>query len=182
MKNRNNICIHWTGGNYIPCDEDLKAYHYLIDNLGRIYLGLYSPEDNINCYDGIYAKHCGGGNTNCIGIAACGMFNYDEYKKETRYPLTKKQIESLCALVGYLSLERNIDVCIERIFTHYEFEKTKPKSERKGKIDITYLHFMPYLNKDSVGHYLRNKIQWYKSKFQNNEYKLIKKGKYYEII
>ncbi len=58
MTSLNKICLHWTAGANTPCQVDLEAYHFCIDNLGRIYKGKYTPEDNIDCYDGKYAKHC----------------------------------------------------------------------------------------------------------------------------
>ncbi len=178
----NKICNHWTAGTHNHCIKDLESYHYLIDKNGKIYKGKYKPEDNINCNDGKYAAHCGGGNTGCIGLSVCGMADFDLSKKQTKYPLTQKQIEALCSLNAYLSVKYNIDISKNSIFTHYEFDKKQPKSKQKGKIDITYLPFMPNLNKDSIGNYIRNKTSWYKSKILENKYKLVKKGDCYEII
>ena len=47
----------------------------LVDKNGSVKSGKYTPEDNLNCKDGKYAKHCGGGNTGRIGIAVCCMKN-----------------------------------------------------------------------------------------------------------
>lgn len=170
------ICNHWTAGTYNPCSLDLNAYHFLIDSTGKIYKGKYSPQDNLNCKDNKYAKHCGGGNTNCIGVSLCGMFGFDLRTKETKYPITKKQFETLCALNAFLSQNYNILINEKNVFTHYEFDK-KQKIQ-KGKIDITYLPFLPKLNSEFVGEYIRNKTKWYKQK----KLKFIKKGKWYEII
>jgi len=169
------ICNHWTGGTNKPCNTDLKAYHYLIDGEGRIYKGIFTPYDNINCFDGKYAKHCGGGNTNCIGVSLCGMSGFTENKKLTKYPITKKQIETMCALNAYLSKEFLIKISPDYIFTHFEFDQKQAK--KKGKIDITYLPFLPELKKEEVGDYLRNKILWYR----NKKLELKKKGNFYEI-
>ena len=76
----------------------MDSYHFCVDKDGKIYAGSYAPEDNINCQDGIYARHCGGGNTGCIGISACGMKGFTEKKKESVCPLTQPQIESMCCL------------------------------------------------------------------------------------
>ena len=70
------ICLHWSAGAYFPCSADLTAYHYCVDKIGRIYPGKHKPEDNLNCYDGNYAMHCGGGNTGCIGLSACAMAGF----------------------------------------------------------------------------------------------------------
>ena len=67
-----NIVLHWTAGNYKPSAVDLLHYHYVVDKDGMVHTGKYTPNDNLNCTDGRYAAHCGGGNTGRIGIAiAC---------------------------------------------------------------------------------------------------------------
>lgn len=179
MTSLSKICLHWTAGSNNPCDTDLNAYHYCIDSKGRIYAGKHKPEDNLNCYDGNYAAHCGGNNTGCIGLSVCGMAGFNLSKKQTKYPLTQKQIESLCCLTAYLSVKYGILISEKSVFTHYEFDKKKTKPE--GKIDITYIHYLPNLSKESVGTYLRQKISWYRDKIKQNKYKFEKKGSYYEF-
>ena len=179
MTSLSKICLHWTGGNYTPCQIDINSYHYLVDDKGRIYLGKYKPEDNINCQDGIYARHCGGGNTGCIGISACGMKGFTEKKKESVCPLTQPQIESMCCLSAYLSNKYGILINEKLVFTHYEFDQRKPKPE--GKIDIIYIPYLPNLQIERIGGYFRNKIEWYKQQVKKGRYKLEKKGNYYEF-
>ena len=157
----NKICLHWTGGANFPCNKDLEAYHFCIDKLGKIYQGEYLPEDNLNCNDEKYAKHCGGGNTGCIGLSLCGMAGFNLADLWTRYPLYQKQIEAFCCMAGYLTNKYKIDVCKETVFTHYEFGQSHPKTSSYGKIDFTYLPYLPNLQKERIGDYLRNKIQWY---------------------
>ena len=83
------------------------------------------------------AAHCGGGNTGCIGLSVCGMAGFNLNKKETKYPLTQKQVETLCCLTAYLTIKYGIIIKENSVFTHYEFDSKKAKPE--GKIDITYL-------------------------------------------
>lgn len=180
MTSLTKICLHWTAGNYKPCQQDLNSYHFLIDNNGKIYFGSHSPEDNINCYDGNYAAHCGGGNTGCIGISACAMVGFTEKLKQTKCPLTQKQIESMCCLVGYLSNKYGILITENSVFTHYEFDRKRQKPQ--GKIDIIYLPFLPNLQLNRIGSYLRNKAEWYKKKIKDGKYKLEKKGNTYEFV
>ena len=180
MTSLNKICLHWTGGSNYPCNQDLDSYHFCVDKDGKIYAGTYSPEDNINCKDGIYARHCGGGNTGCIGLSVCGMAGFTTSKKETKYPLTQKQVETLCCLAAYLSVKYGILINEKTLFTHYEFDSKKVKPE--GKIDITYLPYFPYLQTIRIGGYLRNKAEWYRIKIKNGNYKFEKKGNYYEFI
>jgi len=176
----NKICLHWTGGNNYPCETDLNAYHYCAAKDGKIYQGKFTPEDNLNCKDGRYAKHLGGGNTGCIGISLCGMRGFNPKTKETDRPITEKQVESFCCLAAYLSVKYNIQTDKNTVFTHYEFDQKQTK--QKGKTDITFISYLPNLQKERVGDYLRNKIAWYKIKIRENKYKLEKKGNCYEFI
>ena len=110
------------------------------------------------------------------------MAGFTSDKKQTKYPLTQKQVESLCCLAGYLSVKYGILITEKSVFTHYEFDQRRAKTKREVKIDITYLHYLPHLSPNSVGEYLRQKISWYRTKIKANKYKFIKKGDYYEFI
>ena len=105
-----------------------------------------------------------------------------EAKKQTKYPLTRKQIESLCCLNAYLSIKYGIIVDEKSVFTHYEFDQRRQKKLREGKIDITYIHYLPNLSANSIGNYLRQKISWYKEKIKQGKYTFTKKGDYYEFL
>src|SRR5574344_375178 len=137
------ICLHWSAGASSPCDVDLKAYHFVVDSLGKIHQGHFKPEDNIDCYDGKYAKHCGGGNTGCIGISALGMAGFNLKDKKTKYPLTKVQIEAFCKLAAELCIKYGIKVAPETVSTHHECGQKHPKTTSYGKIDVTYFPFLP---------------------------------------
>lgn len=137
----------------------------MINKDGIIVKGKYTPEDNLNCTDGKYAQHCGGGNTGAIGVSMCGMYvpNGVSYKK-TQYPLTKKQCEATFKLVAELCKKYNIPVTSKTVLTHYEFGQANPKTSSYGKIDIIYLHAYPQVQKEAMGDFIRNKIKWYLSK------------------
>lgn len=64
------------------------------------------------------------------------------------------KVAKLCSLCG-------INVSEKTVFTHYEFSQSHPKTSSYGKIDFTYLPYRPNLQKERIGDYLRNKIQWY---------------------
>ncbi len=156
MKNFKNIILHWTAGNYKPCQTDKLHYHYMVDNEGKIYNGKYTPEDNLNCSDGKYAAHCGGGNTGRIGIAIC-------CRKNIETPPVKKQVEALCNLAAQLCITHNLKP--SDCLTHAEFGQMNPKTSSYGKIDINSI---PYVNISGIkptANYLRNKIQWYYKKW-----------------
>lgn len=182
MLKPNKFCLHWTAGTNYPCKTDIDSYHYIVDKDGKIYLGKYKPEDNIDCNDGKYARHCGGGNTGCIGISACGMFGFTVSQKQTKYPLTQVQIEAMCAITAHQSINYGITINNKTAFTHQEYDQHRPKDKREGKIDICYLPFLPSLATSKIPEYLRNKVNWYKLQFQKGNKKLVKKGNYYEIV
>jgi N-acetyl-anhydromuramyl-L-alanine amidase AmpD len=161
----NKITLHWTAGRNIPNAEEMKHYHYLIDANGLLYKGFYAPEDNLNCVDGKYAQHCGGGNTNNIGVAFCGCSVPKGIPvKDTAYPLTRKQLEKGFELCAQLCKKYNIPIDKAHVFTHYEFGLAHPKTSSAGKIDITYMHPFPKENKNTCGDFIRNKIKWYYAK------------------
>ena len=151
------ITLHWTGGTYKPNATDKKAYHFLVDGYGKVHKGTYTPEDNLDCSDGKYARHCGGGNTGNIGVAICGMWSKD-------YPIRRVQLEAACKLIAELSKRYNIRVTNEYILTHAEFGKKNPNTTSYGKIDINNLPCVAVYGVDNVGNWIRNKVAWYRSK------------------
>ena len=157
MTSLNRITIHWTGGNYKPNATDKSHYHFLVDGEGNITNGNYTPEDNINCKDGKYAPHCGGGNTGNIGIALCGMY-------DSRYPIIRKQLEAMCKKVAELSKKYGISINNKNILTHAEFGNANPHTTSYGKIDINKLPCVAVYGVKQCGDWIRNKVNWYRSK------------------
>ena len=155
------ICLHWSAGASYPCDADTKAYHFLVDKDGKAYKGFFKPEDNLVCKPNQYAMHCGGGNTGCIGISALGMAGFNLKDKKTDYPITKVQVEAFCKLAAEQCIKYGIKVSEETVFTHWEFGQKHPKTTSFGKIDFTYLPFLPDMEPSETVVYLRNKISWY---------------------
>jgi hypothetical protein len=163
------IKIHWTAGTYKPNSTDLEHYHYLIDDKGNVFNGKFKPEDNINCNDGTYAVHTGGGNTNAIGVSFCGMSGFKNHLNIGRYPLTEIQLEAGFKFIAKLCLQYKISVNPLTVMTHYEFGLFNPKTTSAGKIDIVCLP--PYLEieKSQVGDFIRKKIQWYINNHKKGE-------------
>lgn len=89
------------------------------------------------------------------------MYGFNLKDKKTKYPLTQKQVEAMCSKVAKLCSLYGITVSEKTVFTHYEFGQSHPKTSSYGKIDFTYLPYLPNLSKERIGDYLRNKIQWY---------------------
>ena len=149
------IIIHHTAGSYIPNNIDKKAYHYLIDNNGKVFEGIHKPEDNENCNDGRYAAHTLKGNTGSIGVSACCNMKFNLTTKVSPYPLTLTQFKSICKLCSELCKKYKISV--DNIFTHYGFDLAH--NIKQGKVDITYLPFKPELNPIQVQNYFRTEIK-----------------------
>ena len=157
MTSLNKITIHWTAGAYTPNNTDRQHYHYLVDDKGNIFTGKYKPEDNINCKDGKYAAHTGGGNTGNIGVAMCSML-------DSRFPITRKQLEATCKLVAELSNKYGIAISNKSILTHAEFGKANPHTTSYGKIDINKLPCVAKYGIKECGDWFREKVNWYRSK------------------
>ena len=168
--NMNRIIIHWTAGTYYPTDFEKKFYHYLIDKDGNIHKGIYVPADNLNCADGKYAAHTGGGNTGSIGVAMCSMAGFKNKNQCGDYPITKIQFESCMKLCAELCSKYDIKVSPSNVMTHYEFGINHQQSSSAGKIDIIYLPPYPWVGKDDIGNFIRTKIRWYKIKNQEANY------------
>lgn len=159
MGKLNRLVFHWSGGSYLSSGEDLEHYHFLVNREGKVISGKYTPEDNVSCFDGRYAKHTGGGNTGSIGVAFLGMYGFKNFKKQGKYPLTRRQCESGFNFAAKLCNKYKIDV--DNLITHYEFGLQHPESESKGKIDIIHLHPYPGIKTNEVGEFIRGKVKWY---------------------
>ncbi len=155
------IILHWTAGAPVPNSHDKKCYHFLVDSLGKVRCGNHSPEDNLNCTDGNYAAHTGGGNTGSIGVALCGMMGFKDRNNLGTCPITRVQFEAAMKLCAELAIKYKIPISSTTVMTHYEFGLAHPNSTSKGKIDITFLPPFSWLEKDEIGKFIRSKIKWY---------------------
>lgn len=155
------ICIHWTAGGHVPTDYEKQFYHFLVDSLGKVCAGKFKPEANLVCKKGMYAAHCGGGNTKCIGVSMCGMAGFKSKSNVGDFPITKVQFESAMKLCAELAKKYNIKITPDTVFTHYEFGKKHPETTSEGKIDIVFLPPYPWIAPDDCGSFIRSKIRWY---------------------
>lgn len=153
------IIIHWTAGTNKPNATDLEHYHFVIDGEGKVHKGKFTPEDNLNCYDGKYARHTGQGNTGSIGVSMCGMFGFNTMDNKTKYPLTRVQMESCFKFCAELAIKYNIPLDDKHIYTHYTFNKEH--NIKTGKIDIVYMPPFEHVKKDDVISFIISKIRWY---------------------
>lgn len=155
------IIIHWTGGAHSPNSHEKECYHYLIDSQGRVHNGKFKPEDNLNCNDGRYAAHTGGGNTGSIGVSLCGMLGFVSGARVGKYPLTRVQVEACFKLCAELCKRYGLKITPQTVMTHYEFGRKNPSTSSAGKIDIVFLPPFPDVSADEVGDFIRAKVRWY---------------------
>ena len=155
------IIIHWTAGGPVPTSYEKERYHYLVDSLGKVYLGKFKPEANLVCREGMYAMHTGGGNTGSIGVSMCAMAGFRSKNDLGNFPITKIQFESTMKLCAKLAKQYDIKITPENVLTHYEFGQKHPSTTSYGKIDIVYLPPYSWISKDDVGSFIRSKIRWY---------------------
>lgn len=158
------LILHWSAGRYYPTQFEKQFYHYLIDKEGKVYKGIYTPEDNLDCNDGNYAAHTGGGNTGSIGIAMCGMSGFKNSDNIGNFPITAIQFEACIKFCAELCTKYSLKITPETVLTHYEFGQKNPNTTSFGKIDIIYLPPYPWVAKKDVGSFIRSKIRWYKEK------------------
>lgn len=158
------IILHWTAGRYYPTEFEKQFYHYLIDKEGKIYCGIYPPESNLNCNDGEYAAHTGGGNTGAIGVAMCSMYGFKSKNNVGKYPITPVQFESCMDFCAQLCKKYSIQITQDNVMTHYEFGQKNPQTSSKGKIDIIYLPPYSWVGTNDIGKFIRSKIRWYYNK------------------
>lgn len=157
-KRLKRIILHWTGGKWKANDTDRAHYHYIVQGDGTIVSGTHSPKDNINCSDGNYAAHTGGGNTGSIGIAIAAMW--------PGYDIKRAQLEAFCEFVAKVAIKYNIPVTTDTILTHAEWGEQHPLTTSKGKPDISKLKCVAVYGVRECGNWLRDKINWYKNKLQ----------------
>ncbi len=162
------ICIHWTAGPYAQTGADFEHYHFTVGKDGAVAKGRFSPEDNIPpLVSGQYAAHCGGGNSNAIGVSLRGMAGYQNPEQMGKFPLTEKQCEAAWKLCAELCHKYGIPVTEDTVYTHYEFGRKHPKTTSRGKIDINHLPYKPNIGSLAVGDFIRNKVRWYLEKLRH---------------
>jgi len=158
------IILHWTAGKFYPTEYEKQFYHYLVDVQGKIHNGIYKPEDNLDCKDGRYAAHTGGGNTGSVGVALCAMSGFRSPKQCGSYLISPIQFEACMNLCARLCQKYKLEVNESTVMTHYEFGLKNPATTSAGKTDITYLPPYPWVTKKDAGSFIRTKIRWYLNK------------------
>jgi N-acetylmuramoyl-L-alanine amidase len=168
MDELDKICIHWSVTGYTPTQDCFDHYHYIIDDKGYVHAGKRGPESNLahSVQAGTYQAHCGGGNTNCIGVSMASMLGYEGRHHVGQYPITERQFEGCCEYIAKLCLKYDIKIDNEHIFTHRKFGLLHPHTSSAGKIDIEFLPHKPELKPDEIDDYFISKIKWYYDKIK----------------
>ena len=161
------IILHWTAGGVVPTSYEKNFYHFLVDSIGKIHVGKFKPIANEHCVKGMYAAHCGGGNTGSIGVALCGMADFKNKNWVGHFPITKIQFEKAMKFVAELSVQYKFPITKDTVMTHYEFGQTHPKTTSFGKIDICYIPPYPWVLKEDVGNFIRGKVKWYRENIRS---------------
>ena len=134
------ITWHWTGGGYDVTPNVLSSYHFVIDGEGKVHEGYRPPEVNRAPLDPDYVRHCGGMNTDNIGIAICAMGGREVQEAPLvigNYPPKYEQLAALVDLTADLCHTYRIPVTRQTTFTHSE---VRPRFGRgKYKWDINLL-------------------------------------------
>lgn len=160
MDKLSKICIHWSVTEYTPSPDCYEHYHFVLDGEGVVHNCKRPPESNLasSVQAGTYQAHCGGGNTDCIGVSLASMLGYVSPKNVGKYPITEKQVRGCITLVAQLCKKYGITITPDTVFTHYEFGLKHPKSTSSGKIDITYLPTHPQLKSKDIGNFFRSEV------------------------
>ena len=163
MDKLDKICIHWSVTGYKATADCLEHYHFVIEGDGAIKICNRPPESNLasSVKAGTYQAHCGGGNTDCIGVSMASMVGYEGKNHVGPAPITEVQFEACCKFVAQLCHKYSIPVNVDSIFTHRVFGLNHPLTSSAGKIDIEFLPTHPDLAPDQIDDFIRSKVQWY---------------------
>ena len=153
------VVLHWTGGGPRANSVDLAAYHFVVEADGTIRSGRWSVGANMRPVKGdAYARHTGGFNSFRIGISGAGMLNYASRTSPGLHPLTETQVRRMTELAAYFLSLAALDpedprhLCTHReVWTLHGIKGTR----NHQKTDIEFLPFLPEVERDAVGPWLR---------------------------
>lgn len=121
MSKLSKITIHHPGGGPVPSDYEKTRYHFLATGDGRIIEGDKPPEANLAPLGPDYVRHCGGMNSNNIGVAICGMRDARERPFDKGpSPITWAGINASVRLVADLCETYSIWPTRRTVFLHSE--------------------------------------------------------------
>lgn len=153
------VVLHWTAGAYKASNLDLAHYHILIEDDGTLVQGTNAIDANVSTQDRTYAAHTKGLNTGSIGVSVCCMAGAVERPFNAgRYPMTKKQWDTMAQVVAELCDFYDIPVDPKTVLGHGEVQGTLGK-QQNGKWDPMVLPWDSSLTKQKVGDAFRVKVK-----------------------
>lgn len=158
----NRIIWHHTGGGYRPSQDDLRAYHFLIDGDGAVHRGLHPVLANAPgraLRAGQYAAHCLNLNSGAIGVSVCAMRNGVWQAPYANTPVRPVQISAMLELTAELCEDYRIPVTQRTTLSHAEVEPTLGVKQR-NKWDFDYDPLQVITRRDPVliGDSLRSEL------------------------
>ena len=147
---------HWTAGKYDVTNDEMKAYHFLIDGEGKTHKGYFSPEDNVPPMKaGKYAQHVLRANSYNIGVSMCGMYGSTEAEARKGnygpYPLKQAQVEAALDLTAQLCRQYGIPAVPARLLAHEEWDSIHGRHQDRWDVCcIPHRTIRPQLLKDGT--------------------------------
>ena len=132
------ITTHWPGGTHEPSEYEKSRYHFLINGAGKVIEGDRPPEANKSPLGPDYVRHCGGYNSDNIGVAICGMRGAKERPfAKGSHPITAAAYNAAIVLVADLCETYGIKVTRRTVFLHSEVRERFGRG--KYKWDVNWL-------------------------------------------
>ena len=169
------IVLHWTAGGPRASNNDLKHYHYLVEQSGTVVKG--HPDLKANCQSlngkpswshdtpNGYAAHCRRFNSWSMGVSLCGMMDAREGGSQGPFPLTSAQTEAAVAFLAEACELYGLWPTKHRLMTHEEVQRIHGVAQ-PGKWDIRWLPIPTsrgennmVIEGDAVGPWLRNAVR-----------------------
>jgi N-acetyl-anhydromuramyl-L-alanine amidase AmpD len=155
------IVTHWTAGGYIPRNDELRAYHILIDGNGRLHRGTYSIADNardVTTAGGHYAQHVHRANSWAIGVTVCAMSGATSKTRLGESPMTRRQWEKMIAVTSELCTFYRIPINDKTVLGHGEVA-TKLGIYQAGRVDPLILPWDKEKSFSQVGDLFRERVR-----------------------
>lgn len=154
------LILHWSGGGAYPGEADHRAYHLSIDQSLGLHRGKFTPDDNVNTADRIYAAHTLHSNTKAFGLDLCGMGGAKESPLDFGpTPINEAQFKVSALVAAYVLRAAALPVAPHTALSHAEVEKTLG-IRQKGKWDISVLPWRSDIRgARAVGDYWRSLVK-----------------------
>lgn len=155
------INVHWTAGPPISRPDEADHYHAILNQDLTVAKGRYSPKDNEDTLDKIYAAHTLGNNRFRYGYSLAGMRG----AKQSPFnpgpsPITEAQWSRAMIHLAQLCKFYGVKVTPQTLLTHAEVEKILG-IKQKAKWDIAVLPWQAdkWNTAEKVGNLMRAEVK-----------------------